>query len=111
MASGGQQDPERGCGRPPTLKAEVTAAGMFRQTFVLGLAFTFATTIVGQLSKRLVVHRTTPFRVSTTFPVFCPVSTYLVASTTSSSGYVRSMTARYFPASISSLRKRTSFFV
>jgi hypothetical protein len=24
--------------------------------------------------------------VSTTFPVFCPVSTYLVASTTSSSG-------------------------
>ena len=27
-----------------------------------------------------------PFSVSTTFPVFCPVSTYLVASTTSSSG-------------------------
>ena len=34
-----------------------------------------------------------------------------VASTTSSSGYVRSMTARYSPASMSSLRKRTSSFV
>ena len=50
-------------------------------------------------------------RVKTTFPVFCQVSTYLVASTTSSSGYVRSMTARYLPASISSLRKRTFSFV
>ena len=39
----------------------------------------------------LVGHRQ---RVRTTFPVFCSVSTYLVASTTSSSGYVRSMTAR-----------------
>ena len=31
-------------------------------------------------------QRRRPSRVSTTFPVFCPVSTYLVASTTSSSG-------------------------
>src|SRR5207244_3816885 len=49
-----------------------------------------------------------PLTVRTTFPVFCFVSTYFVASTTSSSGYDRSMTARYFPASMSSLRKRTS---
>src|SRR5262245_51139704 len=49
--------------------------------------------------------------VRTTLPVFCPVSTYLVASTTSSSGYVRSMTARYFPASMSSFRMRTSSFL
>lgn len=32
--------------------------------------------------------------VSTTFPVFCPASTYRVASRKSSSGYVRSMIAR-----------------
>ncbi len=51
-----------------------------------------------------------PFSVSTTFPVFCPVSTYFAASTTSSSGYRRSMTTWYFPASTSSLRKRTSSF-
>src|SRR5215211_1607413 len=50
-------------------------------------------------------HRAPPSTVRTTFPVFCPVSTYRVASTTSSSGYRRSMTARYSRASISSLRK------
>ncbi len=31
-------------------------------------------------------HAVTPIIVRTTFPVFCPVSTYLVASTTSSKG-------------------------
>ena len=35
-----------------------------------------------------------PFTVRTTLPVFCRVSTYRVASTTSSSGYVRSITGR-----------------
>src|SRR4029077_17563666 len=52
-----------------------------------------------------------PSTVRTTLPVFSPVSTYLVASTTSSSGYLRSITARYSPASISRLTNRTSCFV
>ena len=78
--------PEHGS-RCPLIRAAVApAAGMFRQTFALGFALTRAPTVVGQLSKCLVVHRTTPFKVSTTFPVFCPVSTYRVASSTSSNG-------------------------
>ena len=40
------------------------------------------------------LQRTPPFIDSTTFPVFCQLSTYLVASTTSSSGYVRSTIGR-----------------
>jgi hypothetical protein len=32
-------------------------------------------TVVSELSKFVADHRTAPLRVSTTFPVFCPVST------------------------------------
>ena len=49
--------------------------------------------------------------VRTTFPVFCCVSTYLVASITSSNGTTRSMTGRYSPASMSCLRNKTSCLV
>ncbi len=54
------------------------------------------------------VHQ--PLIVRTTFPVFCCVSTYFVASTTFSSGYTESITGRYSLLSASSFRKRTSPF-
>src|SRR5665648_1284337 len=47
----------------------------------------------------------------TTFPVFWPVSTYLVASTISSKVYVRSITGLYCPASTNSFKKITSFLL
>src|SRR5207245_2451316 len=43
-----------------------------------------------------------PLMVTTTFPVLCHVSTYRVASITPSSGWQRSMPARYLPAAMSS---------
>ena len=72
----------------------VAVAELRREPLVPGLDEALVETLVGQLSKGVVVHRATPFSVSTTFPVFCPVSTYLVASTMSSRGYVRSITGR-----------------
>ncbi len=86
MASGGQQEPEPGCRCPLTRAAVAPAPSLHRETFALRFALTRVPTVVGELSKCLVVHRTTPLRVRTTFPVFCPVSTYLVAATTSSRG-------------------------
>jgi len=78
--------PEHGCRCPLICAAVAPAAGMRRQTFVQGLALARVSTVVGELSKCLVVHRTAPLRVSTTFLIFCPVSTYRVASSTSSNG-------------------------
>jgi hypothetical protein len=46
--------------------------------------------------------------VRTTLPIFCQLSTYRTASTTSSSRYTRSTTGRYLPASRSSFRRRMS---
>ena len=85
----------------PADTSKAAVAELRRESLVPGLDHALVETLVGQLSKGVVVHRATPFSVSTTFPVFCPVSTYLVASTTSSSGYVRSITGRYLPASMS----------
>ena len=101
MAAGGQEVAEQ-CRIESHADASVTAVGeLRRESLVPGLDHALMETLVGQLSKGVLVHRATPFSVSTTFPVFCPVSTYLVASTMSSSGYVRSITARYLPASMS----------
>ena len=78
----------------PVDTPKVAAAELRRESLVLGFDQALVEPFAGQLSKGVVVHRETPFSVSTTFPVFCPVSTYLVASTTSSSRYVRSITGR-----------------
>jgi len=86
MSSGGQQERESGCGCALTDAIEAPAAGLRSQAFHLGFALALLPMLMSQVSKCLEVHRTTPFKVSTTFPVFCPVSTYRVASTTSSSG-------------------------
>jgi hypothetical protein len=45
------------------------------ETLHSGFALPLASAVVDQLSKHLYVHRTTPFMVRTTLPVFCPVST------------------------------------
>ncbi len=66
--------------------SRAAVADLRRKSLVLGLDHAVMEALVSQLSNGVVVHRATPFSVSTTFPVFCPVSTYLVASTTSSSG-------------------------
>ena len=101
MTSDGQEVTERRRIGAPVDTSKAAVAELRRESLVLGLDHALVETLVGQLSKSVVVHRVTPFSVSTTFPVFCPVSTYLVASTTSSSGYVRSITGRYLPASMS----------
>jgi hypothetical protein len=103
VTADGYEVTERLRSGPAAITPEAAVAELRRETLVPGLDHSLVETLVGQLSKRVVVHRATPFSVSTTFPVFCPVSTYLVASTTSSSGYVRSITGRYLPASISPL--------
>ena len=99
MATGGQEVSEQ---RRIGAHADTSTTARSRhQSLVPCLDDALVETLVGQMSKAVVVHRATPFSVSTTFPVFCPVSTYLVASTTSSSRYVRSITGRYLPASMS----------
>ena len=85
MTSDGQEVAERLRGGA-TATPEAAVAEPRRESLVSGLDHSLVETFVGQLSKGVVVHRVTPFSVSTTFPVFWPVSTYLVASTTSSSG-------------------------
>ena len=102
MTSDGQEVAKRLRIGDPANTSEASVAELRRESLVPGVDPALVGTLVGQLSEGVVVHRATPFSVSTTFPVFCPVSTYLVASTTSSSGYVRSITGRYLPASMSS---------
>ena len=94
MAAGGQEVAERLRIGDPADTSKAVVAELRGESLVPGLDHALMETLVGQLSKGVVVHRVTPFSVSTTFPVFCPVSTYLVASTTSSRGYVRSITGR-----------------
>ena len=101
MTSDGQEVAEGLRIGDPADTSYTTVAELRRESLVLGLDQALVETLVGQLSEGVAVHRATPFSVSTTFPVFCPVSTYLVASTTSSSGKVRSITGRYLPASMS----------
>ncbi len=94
VTSGGQDVPEQRDIAAPAVTAEPAVAELDASRSRWASTMRACETLIGQLAKCLVVHRATPFSVSTTFPVFCPVSTYLVASTTSSSGYVRSITAR-----------------
>lgn len=99
--SDGQEVTEHRCIGAPADTSRASVTELQSESLVLGLDHALMEPLVGQVSKGVVVHRATPFSVSTTFPVFWPVSTYLVASTTSSSGYVRSITGRYLPASMS----------
>ncbi len=58
-----------------------SSCGTGRSTSSIRSTFGLAVPVVDYSS-----HAVTPIIVRTTFPVFCPVSTYLVASTTSSKG-------------------------
>ena len=94
VTSDGQEVAECRRSGAAAASSKAAAATLRREALVLGFGHALEKTLVGQLSNGVVVHRVTPFSVSTTFPVFCPVSTYLVASTMSSRGYVRSITGR-----------------
>jgi hypothetical protein len=54
----------------PADTSETAVAELRRESLVPGLDHALVETLVGQLSKGVVVHGATPFSVSTTFPVF-----------------------------------------
>jgi hypothetical protein len=65
MASGGQQLPEPGCQRPPARAPVTPTAGLQRQPLGVSLELALVPTLMGQLSKCLVVqHGLSSFLVS-----------------------------------------------
>jgi hypothetical protein len=65
MTSGGQQVPEPGCQREPTRAPVTPTASLPRQPLAVSLELTLVPTLMGQLSKCLVVqHGLSSFPIS-----------------------------------------------
>ena len=91
-------------GRDPSASASMALKGSSPGSTSKSSRSTAARTSATRVFRLSISVSSSPHTVMTTFPRACPSSRYRMASGTSASGYVLSMTGVIFPDSMSSLR-------